>query len=133
MIAALLLLAAAPAPVDPDATDCDDASAQQELNICAANAADSTDAEMNAQWKRTVAEMKRRNAEIDRTYDKQPGHFDTLLAGQRAWLIYRDKQCLLESFEMRGGSAAPMIYSGCLERVTRARLDQLKSLIETDR
>jgi uncharacterized protein YecT (DUF1311 family) len=121
------------AGVDPDATDCDDASAQQMLNICAANAAQSTDAEMNAQWKRTAAEMKRRDTEIDRKTDRQPGHFDTLLAAQRAWLAWRDKQCLLESFEMRGGSAAPMIYSGCFERVTRDRFHQLKSLIETDR
>lgn len=128
MIAALLLMAAAPA----DATDCDDASAQQMLNICAANAAQSTDAEMNAQWKRTAAEMKSRDTEIDRTYDKQPGHFDTLLAGQRAWLIWRDKQCLLESFEMRGGSAAPMIHSGCFERITRARLEQLRALVEVE-
>ena len=133
MIAALLLLAAAPAAVDPDATDCDDSSPQQMLNICAANAATSTDAEMNAQWKRTAGEMKRRDTELDRSADKQPGHFDTLLASQRAWLTYRDKQCLLESFEMRGGSAAPGIYSGCFERLTRERLTQLKSLIETDR
>jgi uncharacterized protein YecT (DUF1311 family) len=130
VIAALLLLAATPV-VDPGATDCDDDSPQQMLNICAANAAQSTDAEMNAQWKITVAEMKDRDTEIDRKTDTQPGYFDTLLAGQRAWLIYREKQCLLESFEMRGGSAAPLIHSGCMERVTRERLLQLKSLIET--
>lgn len=132
MIAALLLLAAAPA-VDVDATDCDESSPQQMLNICAANAAQSTDAEMNAQWKRTAAEMKRRDTQLDRKTDKEPGHFDTLLAAQRAWLAYRDKHCLLESFEMRGGSAAPGIYSGCFERVTRERLGQLKALVETER
>lgn len=130
MIAALLLLAAGPA-VDPDATDCDESSPQQMLNICAANAAQSTDAEMNAQWKLTAAEMKRRDREIDRSHDRQPGFFDTLLAGQRAWLTYRDRQCLVESFEMRGGSAAPGILSGCMERLTRERLQQLKSLTET--
>jgi uncharacterized protein YecT (DUF1311 family) len=136
MIAALLLLAAStaaapavPPAVDVDATDCDDSSPQQMLNICAANAAASTDAEMNAQWKVTAAEMKRRDNEIDRATDRQPGYFDTLLAGQRAWLAWRYKQCLLESFEMRGGSAAPLIHSGCMERITRQRLDQLKALV----
>lgn len=130
MIAALLLLVAAPA-VDPDATDCDDDSPQQMLNICAANAAQSADAEMNAQWKLTAAEMKRRDAGIDRKYDRQPGYFETLLASQRAWLTYRDQQCLVESFELRGGSGAPQIHSGCMHRLTRERLAQLKALIET--
>lgn len=130
MIAALLLLAAAPA-VDVDATDCDDDSPQQMLNICAANAAEAADHELNLVWKRVTAEMKRRDAEIDRSYDKQPGFFDTLLAGQRAWLTYRDKQCLVESFEMRGGSGAPLLYSGCFHELTRARIAQLNALIQT--
>ncbi len=130
MIAALLLLAVAPA-VDVDATDCDDSSPQQMLNICAANAAQGVDAEMNAQWKLTAAEMKRRDAGIDRKTDRQSGHFDTLLAAQRAWLTYREKQCLVASFEMRGGSAAPSLYSGCFHELTRERIAQLKALIET--
>ena len=127
MIAALIFLLAAPA----DATDCDGDSPQQMLNICAANAAESADAEMNAQWKLTAAEMKRRDSEIDRKDDHEPGYFETLLASQRAWLTYRDRQCLLESFEMRGGSGAPQIHGGCMHRLTRDRLAQLKALIET--
>lgn len=130
MIAALLLLAAAPA-VDRDATDCDDDSPQQMLNICAANAAQAADYEMNLAWKRVVAEMKRRDTQIDRKTDREPGFFDTLLATQRAWLTYRDKQCLLASFEMRGGSGAAQIYGGCFHELTRARIAQLNALIET--
>lgn len=130
MIAALLLLAATPA-VDPDATDCDDNSPQQMLNICAANAAQAADYELNLVWKRVAAEMKRRDTEIDRSYDKQPGFFDTLLASQRAWLTYRDKQCLLASFEMRGGSGAPQIHGDCFHELTRARIAQLNALIQT--
>jgi uncharacterized protein YecT (DUF1311 family) len=130
MISALLLLLAAPA-VGPDATDCDGDSPQQVLNICAANAAQSADAEMTAQWKITAADMKRKDRGIDRSYDKEPGYFATLLAAQRAWLTYRDQQCLVESFDMRGGSGAPQIHSGCMHRLTRERLAQLKALIET--
>ena len=127
MIAALLLLAAGPA----NATDCDEDSPQQMLNICTANAAQAADQEMNAAWKRVAAEMKRRDTQIDRKTDREPGFFDTLLAGQRAWLTYRDKQCLLASFELRGGSGAPQIHSGCFHELTRARIAQLNALIET--
>ena len=132
MIAALLLLAAAPA-VDVDATDCDGNSPQQMLNICAANAARAADHELNLVWKRVAAEMKRRDTGIDRKTDREPGFFDTLLASQRGWLTYRDKQCLLASFEMRGGSGAPQIHGGCMHRLTRERIDQLSALVETVR
>lgn len=127
MIAVLLLMASAP----QEPFDCDGSSTQHELNMCARGAYESTDAELNVYWKRVAMDMKRRDIDIDRAADRQPGHFDTLLAGQRAWLTYRDQHCLLESFEMRGGSAAPMVHSGCMERLTRERLGQLKSLIET--
>ena len=128
MIAAILLLAAAPA----DDLDCSTGDLpQQGLNICAARDYEKADAELNAQWKATAAAMKDSDRAIDRTYDKQPGHFETLLASQRAWLTYRDKQCLVESFAMRGGSAAPMIHGFCMAELTRARTAQLKALIET--
>lgn len=130
MIAALFLLMAGPA-VDVDATDCDGSSPQQMLNICAANAAQAADDELNLVWKRVAAEMKRRDAQIDRKTDRDPLHFDTLLASQRAWLTYRDKQCLLASFEMRGGSGAPQIHGGCFHELTRARIAQLNTLIQT--
>ena len=32
--------------------------------------------------------------------------------------------------DMRGGSAAPMVHSGCMLRLTRDRTQQLKELVE---
>jgi uncharacterized protein YecT (DUF1311 family) len=127
VITALLLLAAG----SPDAMDCDGNAPQQMLNICAAEAAQRVDEEMNAQWKLAAAAMKKSDTGVDRKYDREPGYFVTLLAAQRAWLTYRDQQCLVESFELRGGSGAPQIHSGCMYRLTRERLAQLKALIET--
>ncbi len=126
MIAALLLLAAAPAAQE----DCGNLP-QQPMNQCLYRAFQRTDAELNRQWRITSDAMKARDRDIDRTYDKQPGHFPTLLAAQRAWLTFREQQCLVESFEMRGGSGAPMMHSLCMDRLTRERIQQLKSLVET--
>ena len=126
MIAALLLLAAAPAAQQ----DCGDLP-QQPMNLCLLEAFQRIDAELNRQWKITADAMKASDREIDRTYDKDPGYFDTLLAGQRAWLTWRSQQCQLESFEMRGGSGAPMVHSMCMARITRERIGQLKTLVET--
>jgi uncharacterized protein YecT (DUF1311 family) len=125
MIAALLLLAAAPAQQE----DCGNLP-QQPMNMCLYEAYQRTDAEMNRQWRITSEAMKASDRSIDRSYDKEPGYFATLLAAQRAWLTYRSQQCLLESFEMRGGSGAPMVHSLCMDRLTRERIGQLKALVE---
>ncbi len=125
MIAALLLLAAA-TQAEPDCGDLP----QQPMNMCLLEAYQRSDGEMNRQWRITSEAMKAQDRGIDRTYDKDPGYFATLLAAQRAWLSYRSQQCLLESFEMRGGSGAPMVHSLCMARITRERIGQLKELVE---
>lgn len=127
MLMSLMLLAAA--AQDPE-IDCGNAMAQFELNACAYKEYEHADAAMNAQWKITSARMKVIDADFDRTQDGRPGYFDTLLAGQRAWLTYRDKHCASEGYTMRGGSAEPMVISGCKAQLTDARTKQLKELIE---
>ena len=127
IIASLLLLSAVAA--DPE-IDCDNAMAQFELNACAYKEYERADAAMNAQWKVTTAHMKKIDADFDRTQDTRPGYFDTLLAAQRAWLTYRDQHCTGEGYVMRGGSAEPMVFSGCMTQLTEARTKQLKDLIE---
>ncbi len=128
MIAATLLLFAAVA--EEPAVDCDKAMAQFELNACAYQGYQRADAAMNAQWKITSARMKAIDADFDRTQDNRPGYFDTLLAAQRAWLTYRDQHCTGEGYTLRGGSAEPMVFSGCMTQLTEARTQQLKDLIE---
>ena len=123
MIAALLLLAAAPAVEE----DCGDLP-QQPMNLCFLREFERTDAEMNAQWALTSKVLKDADREIDRKWDRQPGYFETLLAAQRAWLTYRDQHCLGESFEARGGTLAPTLHSTCKTALTRERIKQLKAL-----
>lgn len=127
ILASMLLLSAMAA--EP-AVDCDNAMAQFELNACAYKDFQRADAAMNAQWKLTSAHMKESDADFDRTQDNRPGYFDTLLAAQRAWLTYRDQHCASEGYTMRGGSAEPMVISGCQTQLTNARTAELKSLIE---
>lgn len=125
MLMSLMLLAAA--AQEPE-VDCDNPQYQVEMNFCAGKDYDAADAELNAQWKVTVAALKARDKDIDRSYDSQPTHYDTLLAAQRAWLTYRDQHCLSESFAARGGSMAPMLHSGCMARLTHLRTAELKEL-----
>ena len=123
------LLALAAAAQDPE-IDCDNAMAQFELNACAYKEYERADAAMNAQWKVTAAHMKEIDADFDRSQDNRPGYFDTLLAAQRAWLTYRDQHCASEGYTMRGGSAEPMVISGCQTQLTDARSKQRQDLLE---
>ncbi|MEO5706459.1 MAG: lysozyme inhibitor LprI family protein [Alteraurantiacibacter sp.] len=128
-IALALLLAQAGAA--PEGPDCAKAVVQQEMNYCAAQEFHAADAEMNAQWRITAAQMRRRDQETavrDDQREDWPGYFETLLAGQRAWLAYRDAQCDSEGFEARGGSMEPMLVALCRTALTRQRTRQLQDL-----
>lgn len=124
VILALLLAAGAPD------WNCDDPQVQQEMNYCAAQEFHKADTALNIQWKQTAAEMKARDKRDGKPTDGKPGHFATLLAGQRAWLKFRDAHCDLEGYLFRGGSMEPLIVATCRTDLTEARTKQLKDLIE---
>jgi uncharacterized protein YecT (DUF1311 family) len=128
MIAALFL--AADASESMPGWNCDNPVAQQEMNWCAAREFEKADAELNRQWKLTAAAMKQRDAEFDQAGDDRPGYFETLLAAQRGWLIYRDKHCMSAGYWARGGSLEPLLTGKCKTNLTQERTKQLRSLIE---
>lgn len=127
IFSALLLLAAT---ADDPSIDCDNQRYQVEMNYCAGKDYEVADVALNARWKLTAATIRERDKTIDRRYDTQPTHYDALLAAQRAWLTYRDQHCLNEGFAARGGSMAPMLHSGCMARLTKARTAELQALVE---
>lgn len=125
MIAALLVLAAAPEPK----LDCADPQDQSSMNMCAQRDYEAADTEMNALYHLAIATMRAADKDVDRSYDHQPAYYDTLVAAQRAWVTYRDQQCLLESFDARGGNSFQLLLlTGCKARLTRERTKQLKEM-----
>ena len=124
-----LLLILALGAAEP-ALDCKDPFTQSEMNRCAYQDFLKADAELNRVWKDVSATMKAWDKDIDRSYDNAPTHFDTLLAGQRAWLTYRDEHCRLAGFQMRGGSAEPLVRESCRASVTEARTRELLEYVE---
>lgn len=112
-------------------SDCANPITQQDMNFCAAQDFHTADAELNVQWRITAAAMHRRDEEAaDLPDDGRPGYFQQLLAAQRAWLAYRDAHCDSEGYAARGGSAEPMIVSGCRAALTRERTALLRDLIQ---
>ena len=125
MMLPFLLVAAAAST----GSTCDNATTQVDINACMAQDYRTADAELNRQWVLNVAAAKAQDKTRIAKTDKRPGYYATLLESQRAWLKFRDAQCRIEGYAMRGGSAEPMVVSGCLAGLTRERTKQLKDML----
>jgi uncharacterized protein YecT (DUF1311 family) len=106
------------------------AQTQAQMNAQAANDLRRADAALNAQWKQTYAGMKDRDAQ-NAARGGGFGYAAATLASQRAWLQFRDRQCVIEGGQYAGGSLQGFARGQCLTRLTRERTKQLKDLMWT--
>ena len=101
---------------------------QGQMTQSAGSAYTRADAEMTRVWRATLAYMKGRDAQ-DTSRGGGFGYAAALLESQRAWLKFRDTECVIEGGEFAGGSMQSMAIAGCKTRLTTARTVQLKSLM----
>ena len=92
------------------------AQTQQSLNAQAAGDYHRADAQLNAQYRATMAKARRGGGKDS----------SLLLASQRAWLQYRNPECSRIAAQYEGGSMQPMQHSACLAQLTRLRTRELK-------
>ncbi len=50
-----------------------------------------------------------------------------LVAAERAWIDFRDKDCNLQSTSMLGGTGESNVYGDCLYAMTKARVQALEA------
>ena len=103
------------------------AQTQMEMNARADREWKTADAVMTVQWKRTFAYMRGLDAK-DTSRGGGVGYAGALLQSQRAWLKFRDSECVIDGSEFAGGSMQPMARAGCLARLTQGRTVQLRKL-----
>jgi uncharacterized protein YecT (DUF1311 family) len=98
--------------------DCAQAETTQDRRACAQASYDKADQRINEVYKqlreRLDAEGKNR-----------------LKEAQRAWITYRDAECVWAADQMRGGTEAPVIEAGCRADQTSVRADELESYLES--
>lgn len=99
------------------ASNCDDAQTQQQLNQCHQQAYAQADSRLNAQFEQIIARLQ---ADDAATRD--------LRRAQRAWLAYRDAECRFASPTQ--GSAASMVLTQCLTRLTRQRSEDFQRYLK---
>ncbi len=118
-LAAGVAAMAAPAAAQDHGWDCKDYASlpQQGINACLADDWCAADARLNDVYQRLMRNVG-------------PSEANTLRAAQRAWITFRDAACDVEAAQMRGGSGEPMLWFGCLGRLTDRRVDDLENLVE---
>ncbi|HEX8373177.1 MAG TPA: lysozyme inhibitor LprI family protein [Chthoniobacterales bacterium] len=91
---------------------------QREMNEDAQKDFQKADAQLNKVYKQVLA-----------TAD--PESQEKLRVAQRNWIAFRDAEAAFEADrEARGGSIAPLIYSGTQTALTKERTAALKALLE---
>ncbi|CDZ63224.1 Probable urease-associated protein [Neorhizobium galegae bv. orientalis] len=125
--AAFMALFALPAEAQEPKANCKNPQTQIEMNICSQRDYDAADKALNAQYQTTRKAMKAWDADA---MSELKGAEDALVKAQRAWVAYRDAQCISTGFQAHGGSMEPMLISGCQADLTRKRTAELKELTE---
>lgn len=98
------------------ANKCDSVITQAQMNECSALSYREADTQLNTIYKSIMGEIK-----------VQAEMAQHLKAAQKIWIIFRDAECKFVADRSAGGSIQPMVLSACLDRLTRARTEQLKS------
>jgi uncharacterized protein YecT (DUF1311 family) len=122
----LLALTCLGTPALAQEIDCTNSSIQLELNACAEQDWRTADAELNRVYKAVMAEMQAMDQSLP---PELQGAAVTLRDAQRAWITFRDRNCNLAGYPMRGGSAEPLLIYGCLRQMTLDRSRQLQDLV----
>ena len=124
-LAALMLLAGPAAGADT--LDCADPQTQTDMNVCAHLAFQIADEDLNAAYAVAIDQAKRIDGFAAEGGMVRPATTEeTLRTAQRAWIVYRDSACSVESDLALGGSMAPMLYAGCREALTLERTEHLR-------
>ena len=114
----LFALKDGPANAQTKKDPCANAQTQVEMNECQGREYKKADAALNAVYKQLMAKIE------------DEGERTALKAAQQAWIKFRDADCEFESYQNKGGTIYPLVYSGCLTVHTQERTKQLRELLK---
>lgn len=82
-------------------------------------------------------ELRRQDARLNAAYRKlaallTPAERPLLVTAQRAWLVFRDKDCAFQAGREAGGTLAAVIADGCVLEATAGRAATLERLLKAE-
>ena len=80
--------------------------------------------------------FKKADTELNKVYNQLMKMLDKnekqlLITAEKDWLKFRNSHCKFVASQYEGGSMQPLIYSTCLEELTRTRIAEIKASIKS--
>lgn len=82
----------------------------------------------NVKFKKADAELNKVYKQLMIILDKNEKQL--LIQAEKDWLKFRDSHCRFDASQYEGGSIQPLIYSTCLEELTKKRIIEIKASIK---
>ena len=101
------------------ADECSDSKTQYDFNVCSAKELQRSEHELDGLYR-----------EIRDRLQNSPALTDALETAQTAWFAFRDAECLFATANISSGSVYPMVSGNCRKKLTRARIESLKSYLQ---
>lgn len=81
------------------------------------------------------ANYKKADAQLNKVYKQLMSILDKkekplLIQAEKDWVKFRDSHCKFDASQYEGGSIRPLIYSTCLEELTKKRIAEIKASIK---
>jgi len=91
-----------------------------------------TQLEMN---ETAYANYKKVDAQLNKVYKQQmtiltKKEKPLLIQAEKDWVKFRNSHCKFDASQYKGGSIQPLIYSSCLEELTKERIVEIKASIK---
>lgn len=116
---------ATPSSVDPThqqmlsgQLECKSPQTQAAINACAGLSAEAADKQLNQVYQQLRSNLKGSQRE------------KLLIDAELAWIRFRDINCAFEKSSYEGGSIAPSVYYGCIEQITKQRIQKLEGYLK---
>jgi uncharacterized protein YecT (DUF1311 family) len=100
--------------------NCQQPMDQTTMNICAGLEFRRTDKKFNNLYQKLLKKLA-----------DQPQRKAKLIKAQQQWIKFRDSSCEFEKSEVEGGSMSPLIYAGCLTKMTEQRIGDFQEYIKS--
>jgi uncharacterized protein YecT (DUF1311 family) len=131
IVIALAFVLSSVAQAEPVA-NCKDPQSNLEMKMCAAQDLHAAENELKIAFERALkaAEDQYDSVLRDPGFEKMPNMPDALRKAEAAWEAFRDVNCDYQNLVYYGGSMASLAVTSCRLDMTKARVKELKDLVE---
>ncbi|MEP6924768.1 MAG: lysozyme inhibitor LprI family protein [Pyrinomonadaceae bacterium] len=115
-------------------TPCDETGSQQDAENCAKTEFEKSEAEMNQLYQKVLTNLQnfeqKARPQDKILADKYKKDRENMQTAQKAWLAFRDADCIAEKESDANDNNNAMIGFSCQQRLTENRTDDLKLIYE---